>query len=246
MDTLNGNTLWAESRKLEMSNVGVVFEVLKPGDKAPTGWKKASGHLIYELKMDFTRKSRWVKDGHRTPNHKKSCYAGVVSCESIQIALTYAALHKIDVKAEDIQNAYLQATPSEKHFIYCYEEFGLEHVGGVALIKSALYVGKAAGRDFWHHLRSSMEHLQLKLGRADPDVWIQLARRKDGTDDYEYVLLYTDYCLVISENSEKIPRNEIGKYFRLKEKSIGNPGKYLGGELRKVELNNCIDFWEFS
>ena len=83
MDTLNGNTLWADSRNLDMSNVGVSFEVMKPGDKATPGWKKASGHLIYDVKMDFTRKSRWVKDSHRTPNPKTSCYAGVVSRESI-------------------------------------------------------------------------------------------------------------------------------------------------------------------
>ena len=114
MDTLNGNKLWAESRKLEMSHVGVSFEVLKPGDKDPPGWKKASGHLIYDVKIDFTRKSRWVKDGNQIPNPKTSCYDGVVSCEIIQIALTYAALHKIYVKAADIQNAYLQAPSSEK------------------------------------------------------------------------------------------------------------------------------------
>ena len=75
-----------------------------------------------------------------------------------------------------------------------------------------------------------MEHLQFKSSRADPDVWIRPARRKDGTEYYEYVLLYTDDCLVISDNAEKILRNEIGKSFRLKEKSIGDPGKYLGGE----------------
>ena len=63
---------------------------------------------------------------------------------------------------------------------------------------------------------------------------------------YEYVLLYTDDCLVILENAKKILRNEIGKSFWLKEKSIGDPGKYLGGELLKVQLNNGIDFWAFS
>ena len=110
------------------------------------------------------------------------CYAGVVSRESIRIALTYAALHKIDVKAADIQNAYLQAPSSEKHFIYCGEDFGLEHAGSVALIRRVLYGGKAAGRGLWHHLRSCMEHLQFKSSRADPDVWIRPARRKDGTE----------------------------------------------------------------
>ena len=119
---------------------------MNPGGKSPLGWKKASGHLIYDVNMGFTRKIRWVKDGHQTPNPKTSCYAGVVYRESIRISLTYSALHKIDVKAADIQNAYLQAPSSEKHFIYCGEEFGIEHVGSVALIRRALYGEKAAGR----------------------------------------------------------------------------------------------------
>ena len=85
-----------------------------------------------------------------------------------------------------------------------------------------------------------MEHLQFKSSRADPDVWIRPASRNDGTEYYEYFLLYTDDCLVISDNVEKILRNEIGKSFRLKEKSIGDPGKYIGGKIRKVELNNGI------
>ena len=37
LDTLNGNTLWENSCNLEMSNVGVAFEILNPGDKAPLG-----------------------------------------------------------------------------------------------------------------------------------------------------------------------------------------------------------------
>ena len=101
-------------------------------------------------------------------------------------------LQKIDVKAADIQNAYLQTPSSDKHFIYCGEEFGLEHVGIVVLIKRALYGGKSAGRYFWHHLHSCMENVQFKSSRADPDVWIHQARIKDGTEYYEYVLLYND------------------------------------------------------
>ena len=33
--------------------------------------------------------------------------------------------------------------------------------------------------------------------------------------------------------------------FGWRKKSIGDPGKYLGGKLRKVELNNGIDCWAF-
>ena len=57
--------------------------------------------------MDFTRKARWVKDGHKTANIVSSSFAGVVSCESVPTALTYAALNDIPVIAADIQNTYL-------------------------------------------------------------------------------------------------------------------------------------------
>ena len=57
--------------------------------------------------MDFTRKARWVLDGHKTPNPIGSTYAGVVSRESIRIVFTYAALNDLDVSAADVRNVYL-------------------------------------------------------------------------------------------------------------------------------------------
>ena len=156
--------------KKEMMNVGVAFKILEEKELLPGGYKKATGHLVYDVKMDFTRKTRWVKDGHRTPDPDSSSYAGVVSRESIRILLTHAALHGTDVMAADIRNAYLQAPTSEKHYVICGPEFGLEHVGKRALITRALYGGKAAGRDFWHHLRSCMKHIGFESSKADPDV----------------------------------------------------------------------------
>ena len=61
-----------------------------------------------------------------------------------------------------------------------------------------------------------------------------------GKKYYEYILLYTDDALVISHKPEKILRDELGKYFGLKEASIGPPKIYLGGKMRKVNLNNGI------
>ena len=62
-----------------MTNVGIAFELLEQGERAPPGWTKASGHIIFYIKMDFTSKSRWVKDVHKTPDPTTSAYAGVVS-----------------------------------------------------------------------------------------------------------------------------------------------------------------------
>jgi hypothetical protein len=90
LDRINGNTLWMDALKLEMYNVGVAFEVLEDGIEAPQGWKKASGHIIWDI-MDFTRKARWILDGRKLPTPEGSTYAGVVSRESVRIALTYTA-----------------------------------------------------------------------------------------------------------------------------------------------------------
>jgi hypothetical protein len=72
------------------------------------------------------------------------------------------------------------------------------------------------------------------------------AIRSNGLKCWEYVLLYTDDALVISENAERILRTEIGRYFELKEESIGPPKIYLGGRLRKVQLDDGTYAWGFS
>ena len=92
--------------KKEMANVVMAFKILEDDERTPVGHKKLSGHLIFNVKMDFTRKTRWVKDGHRTPDPETSKYAGVVSRESIGILPTHALSHGIDVMAADIWNAY--------------------------------------------------------------------------------------------------------------------------------------------
>ena len=63
---------------MEISYVGIAFMILEPRDILPQGYKKSIGHMIYTKNMEFTRKARWVKDGHRTTDPESSSYAGVV------------------------------------------------------------------------------------------------------------------------------------------------------------------------
>lgn len=246
LDRKNGNRFWQDAIALEMVNVGVAFEVLDEGKPAPIGWHKVTGHLVFDVKMDFTRKARWVLDGHKTPDIIGSTYAGVVSRESVRIAFTYAALNGLQVCAADIRNAYLQAPSSQKDYVICGAEFGLENVGKVALIHRALYGGKAAGRDFRNHLRACMHQLGYSPCLADPDVWMRPAKQPDGSDCYEYILLYVDDALAIGINAEKMLRQEIGRFFELKEDSIGPPKIYLGGRMTEVVLDNGVKCWGIS
>ena len=145
-----------------------------------------------------------------------------------------------------IRNVYLQAPSSHKDFIYCGPEFGLENVGKPALIWRALYGDKTAGRDFRNHLRDCMQHMGFKSCPANPDVWMRPAIKSGEQEYYEYVLLYTDDCLVISDTGESILRKEIGKYFELKEESISPPKLYLGGHMQQVTLDSGSKAWLFS
>ena len=98
---------WKEYIYKDIHNVSVAFEIIPTGGLGTGGWKKSYVHIIWDLNMNFTRNSRWVKDGHRTTDTKESNYAEVVSRDSVRISLTYTALNDVDVTAANTQNAYL-------------------------------------------------------------------------------------------------------------------------------------------
>ena len=119
----------------------------------------------------------------------------------------------------------------------------MENVGKVAITHRAVYGGKTTGRDFRNDLRSCMHFINFTSCPADPDLWMRPSIKSDGTKCYGYVLLYVE---------ESILRNELGGggggggYFELKEESIGHPDHYLGGKVRKVQLENGVNAWAFS
>ena len=78
------------------------------------------------------------------------------------ITLTYASLDGLPVYGAYIQNTYLQAPTSEKHYIICGPKFGLEHVGKIAVIVRALYGGKAVCADYWKYVREVMLDMKFE------------------------------------------------------------------------------------
>ena len=134
-----------------MENVSVAFKVLEDGKKLSAVYKQVPLHMIYDVKMYFTRKSRVAAEGCRTPIPVTSTYAGLVSRESVRIAFTYAALNSLDIWATDVQNAFLQAPCSEKYYTVCGPEFGSEFIDKLAIIVRADYGLKSAQADFRNH-----------------------------------------------------------------------------------------------
>ncbi len=64
MDAKNGNTFWRDAIDLEMHNNSIAFQVLDNGHRAPPGWVKVTGHLVFSSENGFHKKSqmgfRWT------------------------------------------------------------------------------------------------------------------------------------------------------------------------------------------
>ena len=110
VDENNGNKFWRYSIKKYIHNASVAFDILDEYDaSAPMGWKKVTGHIVFDVKMYLTSRSIQVLDGHKTPDTIGSAYTCAVSSESDRIVFTYSGLNGLDICAVDIINAYLQA-----------------------------------------------------------------------------------------------------------------------------------------
>jgi Reverse transcriptase (RNA-dependent DNA polymerase) len=172
-------------------------------------------------------------------------YTNGILCDTVCIALTIEALHDLQVKTSDIQNAYLTAPVSEKIWVICGPEFG-SNAGKRALIVHALHGLKSAGAAFCNHLADCMRSLGYESCLADADLWMKrVTRPNDGFEYYCYVLLYVDDILCIHHDAVSV-LNEMDWYFLMKPGSIGDPDVYLGAKLQQTVLSNGVVAWGMS
>jgi hypothetical protein len=66
--------------------------------------------MHFELKLDLTRKARFVAGGHMTDPPAFLTYSSVVTRDSVRLAFLIAASNDLDIMTADIGNAYLNAT----------------------------------------------------------------------------------------------------------------------------------------
>jgi ribosomal protein L31E len=203
IDKENGNTLWQEAVRKEMSKVRVAFQVMDDNEVPPPTFQEIRCHLIFDVKMEnFQHKTRLVAGGHTPPETPASItYTSVVSRESVRIALTLTALNDLEVKTANIENAYLTAPVGEKIWCRLGPEFGGDP-GKKTLIVRALYGLKSAGASFRNHLADCMRHLGWTSCIADPDVWLKPETRPSNLHKfYAYCLLYLDDILVVHHDA---------------------------------------------
>jgi hypothetical protein len=145
-----------------------------------------------------------------------------------------AALNDLNILAADIGNAYLNATTREKVYAIAGKEFG-SRAGEPVIIVRALYGLKSSGAAWRAHLAASLISLGYTSCLADPDVWIRPALKDDGMPYYEYLIVYVDDVLSISQTPH-LTMNTIAELYRLKDNSVAKPDRYLGASVVEYYL----------
>ena len=182
LDSEAGNELWRKVIEKEWKNSRVAFKMLDRGEPPPVGFKEITCHLVFDLKLDMTRKARYVAGGHLTQVPTHMTYSSVVSRETVRIGLLMAVLNGLELIAGDIQNAFLEAPTKEKIFFYAGDE-GRDDERRVVVVVQAIYGLKSSALQFRKHLAETLgNNLGFKPSLADPDLrykrllWIQVLR----------------------------------------------------------------------
>ena len=94
---------------------GVTLEQARPGlDKELIGYQEINCHIIFDVRMEFQLKERFVAGDHRTEAINIITYSSVVSHESVCIGFLLEYLCGVDITDIDLENAYLNAPCAEK------------------------------------------------------------------------------------------------------------------------------------
>jgi Reverse transcriptase (RNA-dependent DNA polymerase) len=248
IDKETGTDFWFQAICTEMKNNASAFDILElveNGGIVPPGYTKITCHMIFDIKMDFTRKARFVAGGHLTDPPKESVYSSVVSRESVRLFFLIAALNDLNILACDIQNAYLNAGTKERNWFVAGLEFGPQHVGKPVLIVKALYGLRSSGAQWREHMATTLRTAGFVSCKADADVWLRPAVKIDGTKYYEYVLCYVDDILCGSEHPQKF-MDYLATAYTLKKGSVVEPTIYLGADVKKFTTRIDSSAWGIS
>ena len=98
------------------------------------------------------------------------------------------------------------------------------------IIVMALYGLKSSGAALRAFLADRLEEMVFKSSIIDPDLWIRPSTKADGEQYYEFILMYVDDILAISQDAVSEIR-EFSEKFKFKKDKMEPPEIYLGGRL---------------
>ena len=241
INRITGTDFWRKAVNKEISEVKVAWKADKKFTPEQIrshktneyiGLQKIGCHLIFDIKMDFTRKARFVAGGHTTEAPAAITYSSAVSRDSVRLPFMIVALNGLDIMSCDLENAYIKATNCEKIWFEGGIECG-EYKGKVLVVVRSLYGIKSAGLAWRSALVEALVQLGFKLTRSDTDVWIRASVRLDSGKYYEMLFVYVDDILAFSHKATEVI-TEITSFYKAKEGSIKPPDIYLSTNIDKI------------
>jgi hypothetical protein len=183
IDQMTGMKHWENAMKKEMGKVSVAYkpkddvtpdDVRKGRVKDMIGFQEIKCHMVFDMKMDFTRKARFVAGGHMTQPATSITYSSVVSRDSFRIAFLLATLNELHILACDVGNAYLNAPCREKIWFQAGRECGAD-MGKVMVKTRALYGLRTSGASWRQMLSDTLTSTEFgyRQSRGDPDVYLK-------------------------------------------------------------------------
>jgi hypothetical protein len=255
IDRETNTTFWTDAIKKEMEKIGVAFEFIEnwtpeqvrqgiaKGDFV--GFQEIDCHMVFDVKMDLTRKARFVAGGHTTETPASLTYSSVVSRDSVRIAFLMAALHDVDILTRDVSNAYLNAPCREKIWFVAGPEFGSRQ-GQVVKVVRALYGLKSSGASWRSMLKQAiLNDLQFEPTIADPDAYRRRTVHPRGFEYWELLLVYVDDILIVPHN----PQLHLQKLKQFHMSAVGKPDQYLGANIKRVTIpgdDSGMEYWSMT
>ena len=143
-----------------MNNFFTAFKMLEKHWKPPVGYTGITCRLVFDPKVDNTRKVWYMAGGHliNIPTH--ITYSIVVSRNTICIGFLMAKMNRLYIISGDIQNFFLEALTQDKVLFYADEECKSDKYIVFLFIRT-LYGLKSSALQFSNYL---VETLGNKLG----------------------------------------------------------------------------------
>jgi hypothetical protein len=148
------------------------------------------------------------------------------------------------VLACDIQNAYINAATKEKIWFHGGNEMGSDK-GKVIIFIRGLYGLKSSGARWQEHMAQTLRNGGFTSCKADPDLWLRVATKPDGSKIYEYVLCYVDDCIFQGLDPMGF-MDYLCTVYTLKDGTVQEPETYLGADVQRHEIADGQKAWAIS
>ena len=94
-------------------------------------------------------------------------------------------------------------------------------------------------------LDRTFRYLGYVPSKADPDVWLKAETKPDDAEYYSYVFVYVDDVLHLHHDPDTF-MDHLAEVYRIKDGIVGEPDRYLGANIEKLQLDDGSVAWSMT